>query len=218
MQQLFDPLPDSTTRRKENTRQRLVRASLGVFVDKGIDGATIDDLVSAAGYTRGAFYSNFSTKLEVFGELFADVTDQVIAIITASVGEMLEEIAAAPGDAAALDDAGMMLRVFEAIRPHGRQWYLLYSEAVAYSLRNETAREQLTEQRTRLREVIAAILESGMRAKGEHSVIAVSDLAQMLVGSFVDLMVIEHLEGTDTSNLASVTILRTMRAFVEPDA
>lgn len=213
MQQLFDPLPDSTTatRRKENTRQRLVRASLGVFVDKGIDAATIDDLVSAAGYTRGAFYSNFSTKLELFGELFADVTEQVVAIIETSVAEMLAELAE-------LDDAGVMLRVFEAIRPHGRQWYLLYSEAVAYSLRNETAREQLTVQRTRLREVIARILEHGMAAKGERSVIPVTDLAQLLVGSFVDLMVIEHLEGTDTSQLASVTILRTMRAFIETDA
>src|SRR5699024_713021 len=49
MTELFDPLPESAaTRRRENTRTQLVRASLEVFVKKGIDGATVDDLVTAA--------------------------------------------------------------------------------------------------------------------------------------------------------------------------
>src|SRR5699024_11031451 len=78
---LFEPLPESAaTRRRENTRTKLVRASLEVFVEKGIDGATVDDLVSAAGFTRGAFYSNFSSKEEVFTALFDEVTAELIAI------------------------------------------------------------------------------------------------------------------------------------------
>ena len=74
MTDLFEPLPESAgTRRKENTRAKLVRASLDVFVEKGIDGATVDDLVKAAGFTRGAFYSSFSSKEEVFIALFDEV-------------------------------------------------------------------------------------------------------------------------------------------------
>ena len=62
MTDLFDPLPAApAVRRRENTRSRLVRASLAVFVDKGIDGATIDDLVTAAGFTRGALGGRGST-------------------------------------------------------------------------------------------------------------------------------------------------------------
>ena len=90
MTELFEPLPKSAgTRRRENTRTKLVRASLEVFVEKGIDGVTVDDLVTAAGFTRGAFYSNFSTKEEVFTALFDEVTDEIIAIANASVEEAI---------------------------------------------------------------------------------------------------------------------------------
>src|SRR5699024_3947767 len=134
MSDLFDPLPESPgTRRKENTRARLVRASLDVFVDEGIDGATVDDLVRAAGFTRGAFYSNFSSKEEVFSALFATVTEELLGIARTSVEQAMDEGGADPG----FDDAAAMIAVFEAIRPFGRQWYLLYSDAVTRSLRDE---------------------------------------------------------------------------------
>ena len=43
MSELFEPLPESAgTRRRENTRTKLVRASLDVFVERGVDGATVD--------------------------------------------------------------------------------------------------------------------------------------------------------------------------------
>ena len=98
MTDLFEPLPESAgTRRRENTRAKLVRASLDVFVEKGIDGATVDDLVKAAGFTRGAFYSSFSSKEEVFSALFDEVTDELLAIANSSV-------AAAVADADGADD------------------------------------------------------------------------------------------------------------------
>src|SRR5690625_1876943 len=118
MSDLFDPLPESPgTRRKENTRARLVRASLDVFVDEGIDGATVDDLVRAAGFTRGAFYSNFSSKEEVFSALFATVTEELLGIARTSVEEAMGRATTEPG----LDDAAALIAVFEAIRPFGRQ-------------------------------------------------------------------------------------------------
>ncbi|MCT1385188.1 TetR/AcrR family transcriptional regulator [Brachybacterium sp. p3-SID1565] len=114
MTDLFEPLPESAaTRRKENTRTRLVRASLDVFVEKGIDGATVDDLVTAAGFTRGAFYSNFSTKEEVFSELFASVTEELLGIMRTAVEEAMSLHAEAGDDR-------VMVAVFEAIRPFGR--------------------------------------------------------------------------------------------------
>src|SRR5699024_8990892 len=166
MTDLFEPLPESAaTRRRENTRTKLVRASLEVFVEKGIDGATVDDLVSAAGFTRGAFYSNFSSKEEVFTALFDEVTAELIAIANTAVGSAVSDGectgSQSPPD---LDDAGVMLAVFEGIRPFGRQWYLLYSDAIARSLRDERMRAALAEQRERLRDQIGALLTLRLEA------------------------------------------------------
>lgn len=213
MTDLFEPLPESAgTRRKENTRTRLVRASLDVFVEKGIDGATVDDLVTAAGFTRGAFYSNFSTKEEVFDELFASVTEELLVIVRR---EMIQAMPAP--DADPVDDAAVMVSVFEGIRPFGRQWYLLYSDAVSRSLRDAELRGRLTVHRERLRDEIGRLLMAGMELKGEWPLLPIEDLAQLLVGVFVDLMLREQMDGRDVTELAATTILGTMRAFVVPE-
>lgn len=222
MTELFEPLPDSAgTRRKENTRTKLVRASLDVFVEKGIDGATVDDLVRAAGFTRGAFYSNFSTKEEVFAALFASVTEEMIEIANTSVDEAIETARAqgeVPCSLSDVDDAALMVAVFEGIRPYGRQWYLLYSDAIARSLRDEEMRAELATQRERLRDEIGKLLSARMEEKGDHPLLPPEDLAQLLVGVFVDLMVREQMDGRDITELAATTILGTLRAFIEPRA
>lgn len=213
MSDLFDPLPESAaTRRRENTRTKLVRASLDVFVEKGIDGATVDDLVKAAGFTRGAFYSNFSSKEEVFSALFATVTEELLGIARTSVEEAMGRATTEPG----LDDAAALIAVFEAIRPFGRQWYLLYSDAITRSLRDEEMRVELAAQRERLRDEIGQLLTTRMEAAGERPLLPAEDLAQLLVGIFVDLMVREQMDGRDVTELAATTILGTLRAFITP--
>lgn len=224
MSDLFDPLPaDAGTRRKENTRTRLVRASLEVFVEKGIDAATVDDLVRAAGFTRGAFYSSFASKEEVFSELFASVTDELMGIIATAVSDLLpaEEGVDAAGCAigsapSRLDDAAMLVTAFEAIRPFGRQWYLLYSEAVARSLRDDSVRSDLTAQRGRLNAQIRDLMVQGMERAGDRPLLPVDDLSQLVVGMFIDLLLREQLDGEDITELAATTILGTLNAFIEP--
>lgn len=217
MSDLFDPLPETAaTRRKENTRARLVRASLDVFVDKGIEAATVDDITRAAGFTRGAFYSNFSTKEEVFVALFASVTEEMVSIADTAVGQAIDA-ASGHGERPLeeIDDAEVMLAVFEGIRPFGRQWSLLYSDAICHSLRDEAMSADLAVQRERLRDQIGELLLARTRQTGERLLLPAADLAQLLVGIFVDLMVREQMDGRDISDLAATTILGTLRAFVE---
>ena len=218
MTDLFEPLPESAgTRRKENTRAKLVRASLDVFVEKGIDGATVDDLVKAAGFTRGAFYSSFSSKEEVFIALFDEVTAELMAIANSSVESAVADVEADEScSILEADDAQVMLAVFEGIRPFGRQWYLLYSDAIARSLRDEALRAELAEQRERMRNQIGALLATRLAASGERALLPVEDLAQLLMGIFIDLLVREQLEGRDVTQLAATTILGTLRAFIAP--
>lgn len=218
MTDLFEPLPESAgTRRRENTRAKLVRASLDVFVEKGIDGATVDDLVKAAGFTRGAFYSSFSSKEEVFSALFDEVTDELLAIANSSVAAAVADVDGA--DEAAIlssNDAGVMIAVFEGIRPFGRQWYLLYSDAIARSLRNEDLRAELAVQRERMRDRIGALLTARLEVTGERALLPAEDLAQLLMGIFIDLLLREQMEQRDVTELAATTILGTLRAFIAP--
>ena len=66
---------------RELTRIRLIDAAETLFVRKGFDGASVEEISEMAGYTRGAFYSNFTDKDQVF-----------LAVIDRRHNEALDEI------------------------------------------------------------------------------------------------------------------------------
>ncbi len=47
---------------RAQTRERLLDAALESFVRDGIESTSIEEVAEAAGYSRGAFYSNFESK------------------------------------------------------------------------------------------------------------------------------------------------------------
>ena len=58
-------MPPRVTKRRAETRQRLLDAALLVFAEDGFGRVSVEDVCERAGYTRGAFYSNFSSLDEV---------------------------------------------------------------------------------------------------------------------------------------------------------
>lgn len=53
------------TARRRATRDKIVEAALDQFGRYGIDATSVEQLCEAAGFTRGAFYSNFTTRDDV---------------------------------------------------------------------------------------------------------------------------------------------------------
>jgi AcrR family transcriptional regulator len=80
------------------TRQKLLRSALDVVARDGYDGASVERIAEEAGFSKGAFYSNFTTKEDILlellesnagrdvrelSELLADVSDpdEVVEVI-----------------------------------------------------------------------------------------------------------------------------------------
>ncbi len=51
---------------KEVTRKRLIEAAERLFIRKGFNNASVEEISEMAGYSRGAFYSNFDDKEQIF--------------------------------------------------------------------------------------------------------------------------------------------------------
>jgi AcrR family transcriptional regulator len=68
------PRPKRLTRaeKRAETRRRLLDAAAEVFIRRGFGGASVEEICAEAGYTRGAFYSNFESKEQMFTELLHD--------------------------------------------------------------------------------------------------------------------------------------------------
>lgn len=85
------------TRNRENTRARLLEAAAQVFAEVGLDGATVEAVCERAGFTRGAFYSNFESKDELFLTLAGSVADVRVRAVRARVEELAATGALADG-------------------------------------------------------------------------------------------------------------------------
>ena len=88
----------SRAERKEMTRELLLDAAIDVFAEKGYHGASLDDVAEAAGFTKGAVYSNFTRKSDLFRALLERETGRFGAALTHTVEavplELLPDVAA----------------------------------------------------------------------------------------------------------------------------
>lgn len=76
------------------TRERLLDAAADVFNRLGYHGASLEAVAEAAGYTKGAVYSNFATKGDLFLVLHRRYTARQIGERNAALATLsLEEIA-----------------------------------------------------------------------------------------------------------------------------
>ena len=65
MEEVIMPRKQST----KETRDRIIDAAVEVFLEKGYSKSTLEDIVTCAGMTRGAFYWNFKTKQDLLDEI-----------------------------------------------------------------------------------------------------------------------------------------------------
>jgi AcrR family transcriptional regulator len=56
----------SRAERREQTRQELISAAEACFVTRGFHATSVDQVAERAGYTKGAVYSNFAAKEDLF--------------------------------------------------------------------------------------------------------------------------------------------------------
>ncbi len=117
-------------RSRANTRARLVESAVDVFAEKPFGAVTVDDLVGAAGFTRGAFYSNFGSIQELFHAAYALHSDAMIRL----VGGVLDQ---APAEDF---DLGSLETLFTALEPYGQRWFRLHQEFTLLAVRDPQAR------------------------------------------------------------------------------
>jgi AcrR family transcriptional regulator len=68
----------SRAERRERTRQELVSAAEACFVSRGFHASSVDEVAERAGYTKGAVYSNFAAKEDLFFAVYQRRVEQVL--------------------------------------------------------------------------------------------------------------------------------------------
>jgi AcrR family transcriptional regulator len=122
--------------RQAQTRQELLDAAARVFVKRGFTGSSIEEISAEAGYSRGAFYSNFNSKEELFVELLQQR-------VYARYAKMVETGLSDPEHVPSLEEYAEILGKMQADLEGG--WLLrLWLECIAQAGRDEKLRELAT--------------------------------------------------------------------------
>ena len=153
--------------RKENqvqTRERLLDAGLEVFSRRGYYAASVDEIAAEAGFSKGAVYSNFSSKEDLFLALidrrFVRDAQGYPRIINFMAGGV--EIEKGPG--------------FKEIVMQDHTWNMLMLEFFLYAMRDETNREKLATRLEQLRKVMEENLAASYAQMGKKPLLPIKDL------------------------------------------
>ena len=141
---------------RDDTREKLFEAAARVFEEQGIGGASIEMIAAAAGFTRGAFYSNFTSKDELISAMIEDHVEQ-------SIKRNLDLLAQHDNLAAFLDALKNMDRSRQD--PLGRS-PLLHMEMILFVARAEKRRPELAKRLRARRKLVADIVETALKNSG----------------------------------------------------
>lgn len=158
------------SRRRAGTRERLLDAAWSEFTSRGYAVTSVENVCERAGFTRGAFYSNFTTKDDIFLALHRRQVDRVIS-------ELETRRARRRG---AADLAETVAEVLGGLASD-REWYLLRTEFLLHAARRPEAAAALVTSRTQLRDRLAEILAETLEELGLHATVPVGELAGWLL-------------------------------------
>jgi len=206
-----------TSRRREATRQRLLDAAAQVFAEVGLDAASVEAICERAGYTRGAFYSNFETKDELFLELAGRVARDRVDAVRGRVAELERE--------GGLDDAasnafGVVQRVLD-ISMDDRVGVLLMSEIRIHALRSPQLAAAYLAQEDEMLESVAQIIADIGRAKTLQFRLPADAAARLMLTVWEGASVRAVMAGLDYDEMCRRTnedLARVAQLIIEPPA
>ncbi|MGN8027890.1 TetR/AcrR family transcriptional regulator [Microbacterium sp. 22242] len=186
----------SATRSRENTRARLLEAASLVFAEVGLEGATVEAVCERAGFTRGAFYSNFESKDELFLELAGTVSAERLGAVRTRVAELT-----ASGALAQDCDATTLVQQVMDAGGDDRLGVMLLSEIRIRALRDHAFGKAYLKQEQEMVDGIARII-SDIVATGTMSMRAApADAARMLLIIWEGMTVRGAMAGQDEARL-----------------
>jgi AcrR family transcriptional regulator len=210
------PEPERSARR-EATRQRILDAAREVFAERGVIGGTVEDICDRAGFTRGAFYSNFADKDDVLEALVEREQGRLLDHLDASFAVMEEELGDAPDLASAIGP--IVDRILRSI-PIDRQLLLVRTELEIHAIRIPELSASFRETEAAFRERISGFIEEAMARYGLEPLVPASVLADAALG-IMERSVRRALlagPGTDPDEIARATLPHLFLSATRPTA
>ncbi len=184
---------------RAQTRARLLESAAVLFAERGFAGTSVEDIAERAGFSRGAFYSNFEHKADLFLALLDDRLEGEVGA--------LEEMLAGQDRAGAFLD---LLRRGGGRRSEPREWTLLLAEFWLHVMRHPELAPKLAVRQQALRAAVARLVEGQCAELGITLPMAAEELASVMLAVDDGLKLQEDLDPAAVPDDLRVRILQVL--------
>ncbi len=157
-------------RKRQQTRERLTRAAMALFLERGFEATTLDDIAAAAEISRRSFFHYFASKEDVVFAWHEETTAALIAAVEArpakesmltaaenAISAMVRQLE--PGEAIAM---ARLKRDNPALQARDQVKYEKLERALAVALEKRAGKPEKLQAR-----LVAMIATGAMRIGGE---------------------------------------------------
>lgn len=208
------PETQGESSRRRKTRDRLIDAAYEVFAETGIHAASVEMITERADFTRGAFYSNFESK----EELFFALAERENRLRFERLQEGVDSILPGVDVAAAVTEGtlGQIVMQFLELQGDDRRWCLVQSEFRLLAMRDSAVAASYLEFQRDFQAQLAARLDDAVRSVGLQFIIDPVDVTRIIVNVYEAAMQDSILEDGSAQNLAnSPIVLGTLPPLIQ---
>lgn len=182
--------------RRAATRASVLDAARSVFTQRGLRGASLEEIAEQAGVSRGAVYYNFADKEQLFLALLGERCRER--------AEQLERIAAESDE---IDvDIRRLTTAFMEDAERDLEWTRLFVEFTALAAERPEIRAQLADELSACRDAIAKLLQRRLRDRGITPELPIDQLAAAASALANGLALERHADPNLPSHLLSQLI------------
>ncbi len=178
---------------REEVRRRLLDAALAVFAEHGFDSANLDQIAEAAGLTKGAIYSNFIGKDDLF---YAMMAEQILVRVESIRTALTVGTADALNRQELRDIGDLLTKAFT----EQREWRMVFLDFWRRAVRDDDVRARFIAHRRTLRDAIAASVEEFLGGSPPAGDFTVDDVVTVVLALSNGLAIEQYVDPSTVSS------------------
>ncbi|WP_245721526.1 TetR/AcrR family transcriptional regulator [Nocardia crassostreae] len=135
----------------------MLDAAFDAFADDGLGRTTVEQICDRAGFTRGAFYSNFSSLEELFLAMWEQRSAQLLESVTAFLDADLD-----------VSDSRQAVEYLLSAVPMDDKWFRITAEFTAHALRNPELRRVMVAREEAIRGALMPVAVTLLERAGRR--------------------------------------------------
>ncbi|MDA8438904.1 MAG: TetR/AcrR family transcriptional regulator [Propionibacterium sp.] len=194
--------------RRAATRERLVRAAVSVFAHRGVMAASVEEICDAAGFTRGAFYSNFDGKDDLCIAVLSERADAYLSAARSAV----QRVPTTTGDAQ--HRIRQVLDTFAQSVVEEPEAVLAMMELRLYAAREPGVRAAFIRAQDAINESFASLISQALEQHDVRTVLPVHDLLYLMHATYDQISIDQLIQGHRDPAQVSEALLLMLQSVI----